>query len=105
MLVSLGVILYFIPYLYMFAALLVLQKKPVAEGVIRVPAVRVVAYLAGATGFLVTALSIVLSFLSAREGENRAVFFAKISGFVGVTLGLGMAVYFLGKRRVRRLGE
>jgi amino acid transporter len=105
MLVSMGVILYFIPYLYMFAALLALQKAPAAEGVIRVPGGRVVAYIVGTTGFLVTALSIVLSSLPGRQVENRAVFFAKIFGSVGVTLIAGVVVYFLGKRRIKELGE
>ena len=35
--VSLEIITYFIPYLYMFAALLVMQRHPVAEGVQRAP--------------------------------------------------------------------
>lgn len=98
-LVSMGVILYFIPYLYMFAALSVLQKETVGEGIIRVPGGRVVAYIVSATGFFVTALSIVLAFLPGRDAENRTVFFARIFGSVGVTLIAGIVVYFLGKRR------
>jgi glutamate:GABA antiporter len=104
MLVNLGVILYFIPYLYMFATLLALQKEPVAEGVIRVPGGRMVAYLVGVTGFFVTVLSIVLSCLPGKEVENRAIFFARIFGPVGVTLVIGMIVYLLGKRRIKESG-
>jgi amino acid transporter len=101
MLVSLGVILYFIPYLYMFAALFAVQKEPAARGVIRVPGGRAGAYLAGGTGFLVTALSIVLSFVPGRETEDHAAFLAKVCVSVAVTLASGMLVYCLGKRRMR----
>ncbi|HJQ25912.1 MAG TPA: APC family permease [Blastocatellia bacterium] len=101
MLVSLGVILYFIPYLYLFAALIRSQRQPAAEGVIRVPGGRGGAYVVGATGFLVTALSIVLACLPGKEVEDRAIFFIKIFGAVGITLLAGAVVYALGRRRVR----
>jgi glutamate:GABA antiporter len=102
-LVSLSVIIYFIPYMYMFASLIVLQKEPAAEGVIRVPGGRAGAYAAGGAGFLVTALSIVLSCMPDKDVENRGVFFATIFGAVGVTLVAGALVYLLGKRRRARL--
>lgn len=104
MLVSLGVILYFIPYLYMFVALVMSQRRPAAAGVIRVPGGRAGAYVIGAAGFFVTALSIVLACLPGKEVENRAAFFIKIFGAVGVTLFAGAVVYALGKRRVKKSG-
>ena len=103
-LVNLGVIIFFIPYLYMFASLIALQKKPAAADVIRAPGGRGGAYLVGAIGFLVTALSIALSCVPGKEIENRAVFFAKIFGPIAVVLAIGMAVYFLGKRRIKISG-
>jgi amino acid transporter len=99
-LVSQGVVLYFIPYLYMFAALLALQREPAAADVIRAPGGQVGAYLLGATGFCVTALSIVLACLPGKEVDNRAIFFVKLFGSVGVTLVVGTVVYLLGKRRI-----
>jgi amino acid transporter len=102
-LVSQGVILYFIPYLYMFVVLLALQRRPAAADVIRAPGGQVGAYLLGATGFFVTALSIVLACLPGKGIENRPVFFVKLFGSVGVTLIVGTAVYFFGRRRVKVL--
>lgn len=98
-LVSLGIIIYFIPYLYMFASLLALQKEPRAENVVRLPGGRAGAYIAGATGFLVTALSIGLSCVPGSDLENKTTFFATILGGVGVTLSIAAVVYLLGKRR------
>ena len=36
-LVSMGIIAYFIPFLFMFAAMIVLQREPAGPDVIRVP--------------------------------------------------------------------
>ena len=102
MLINVAVILYFIPYLYMFAALIVLQKEAVERHVIRVPGGRIGAYVAGAVGFLVTTVSIVLSFLPARDVDNQLVFVAKIIGSVGVILGIGITVFLFNKRRRKR---
>lgn len=98
-LISLGVIIYFIPYLYMFASLVVLQNRPTAEDVMRVPGGRPGAYVIGASGFFITALSIVLSCIPGADVENKPVFFATIFGSVGVMLAIGAVLYLLGKRR------
>ena len=102
MLINVGVILYFIPYMYMFAALIALQKEAAERHVIRVPGGRVGAYVAGAAGLLVTAVSIVLSFLPAREVDNQMVFVARIIGSVAVILGIGITVFLFNKRRNER---
>jgi amino acid transporter len=103
MLISVGVILYFIPYLYMFASLIFLQNEPAAEHVVRVPGGRTGAYVAGTLGLLVTAVSIVLSFLPGTEIDNRLLFFGRIIGSVGLILGLGVIVFLVGKRRGARM--
>lgn len=99
LLINVSVILYFIPYLYMFAALIVLQKEAAERHVIRVPGGSIGAYVAGAVGFLVTAVSILLSFLPAIGVDNQLVFVAKIIGSVGVVLGIGITVFLFNKRR------
>jgi glutamate:GABA antiporter len=102
MLINVAVILYFIPYMYMFAALIVVQKETVDRDVIRVPGGRAGAYVAGTVGILVTAVSIVLSFLPAREVDNQLLFVAKIVGSVAVILGLGITVFLFNRRRNER---
>lgn len=99
LLVSLGVIIYFIPYLYMFASLIALQKKLPADHIVRVPGGNAGVYIVGAAGLMMTALSIVLSCIPGRDVENRALFFATIFGSIGVTLSIGAVVYLVGKRR------
>src|SRR5271169_4984654 len=59
-LVSMTVITYFIPYLYLFAAMLKLQREPAGLEVIRVPGGKTVAKLVATLGFLTTAATIVL---------------------------------------------
>src|SRR5258708_7874132 len=62
-LVSMGVITYFIPYLYLFAAMFKLQSEPAAKEVIRVPGGKPVAYALALVGFVTTTLTIALSVL------------------------------------------
>src|SRR6202030_4247354 len=58
-LVAMTVITYFIPYLYLFAAMIKLQREPAGTDVIRVPGGKPVAKLVAAVGFITTALTIV----------------------------------------------
>src|SRR5258706_15254642 len=60
-LVSMGIIAYFIPFLFMFAAMIVLQREPAGPDVMRVPGGRSVAVALASLGFTVTATSIVLA--------------------------------------------
>jgi glutamate:GABA antiporter len=97
--VSMAVITYFIPFLYMFAALAVLQREPAGPGVIRVPGGAPVARLLAAMGFLVTLVSIVLACVPADDDPNKTLAVIKIVGGSAVLVAGGSLVYFLGKRR------
>src|SRR6201984_3010709 len=55
-LVSMGVITYFMPYLYLFAAMIRLQREPAGPEVIRVPGGKVMAKLVAMLGFVTTAV-------------------------------------------------
>src|SRR5437588_12588096 len=59
-LVSMGVITYFIPYLYLFASMLKLQSEPAKKEVIHVPGGKPVAYTVAVVGFFITLLTILL---------------------------------------------
>jgi amino acid transporter len=89
-LVSLGVIAYFIPYLYLFASFVTLHRE--RRGRLR-------ARLAGSIGFLVTAAAIVLASTPDHSVEDRGRFFATIFGTMAVNLASGALVYAFGKRR------
>jgi glutamate:GABA antiporter len=98
-LVSMGVIAYFIPFLFMFAAMIALQREPAGPDVIRVPGGRVVATVLASIGFTVTAISIVLSCIPPDEEPDKTLFVGKVVGASLVLVGVGVVVYLLGRRK------
>jgi amino acid transporter len=98
-LVSMGIIAYFIPFLFMFAAMIVLQREPAGPEVIRVPGGPRVATALAAIGFLVTAVSIVLACVPADEEPNKPLAVVKVVGSSLALVAIGAAVYALGRRR------
>jgi amino acid transporter len=98
-LVSMGIIAYFIPFLFMFAAMIVLQREPAGPGVIRVPGGKVVAVSLAGLGFTVTAVSIVLACVPPDDEPNKMFAVAKVVGSSLTLVGIGAAVYALGRRR------
>jgi len=98
-LVSLSIIAQFIPYLFMFAAMAVLQREPAGPEVIRTPGGAPVAKLFGALGFVVSVATIVLACIPAADDPNKTLAVIKIVGGSAALVGAGALVYFLGKRR------
>jgi amino acid transporter len=98
-LVSMGIIAYFIPFLFMFAAMIVLQREPAGPGVMRVPGGKPVAIALAATGFIVTAVSIVLACVPPDEEPDKMFAVVKVVGSSLVLVGIGAVVYMLGRRR------
>jgi amino acid transporter len=98
-LVSMGVITYFIPYLYLFAAMIKLQREPAGPEVIRVPGGTTVAKLVATVGFLTTALTIVLSLISQPDEPNKPLALFKIVVGTGALVLIGAWIYWAGKRR------
>jgi amino acid transporter len=98
-LVSMGIIAYFIPFLFMFAAMIVVQREPAGPDVLRVPGGRLVAIALAATGFTVTAISIVLACVPADEEPNKMLAIVKVVGSSMALVGIGVVVYVLGRRR------
>lgn len=99
--VSLGVIFYFIPYLYLFAAMIKLQSEPAGPEAIRVPGGRRVAIAVAALGFLTTALTIVLSLVPPPDEANKSLAILKIVGGTVVLLLIGILIYVAGRRSAR----
>ena len=100
-LVSMGIITYFVPYLYLFAAMFKLQAEPAGPEVIRVPGGPRMAKLVACVGFTTTLITIVLSLLPPPDEPNKVLAVIKIIGSSGVLLGLGALFYYL-KQRQRR---
>ncbi len=101
-LVSMGVITYFIPYLYLFAAMFKLQSEPAGSDVIRVPGGKPVAYAVSIVGLVTTILTIAVSVLPPPDEPNKPLAVFKIVGGCGALVLIGMWLYWSGKRRAAR---
>lgn len=98
-LVSLGVITYFLPYLFLFGAMLRLQAEPAGANVIRVPGGKPVAFFLSCVGFSTALLTIALSFVPSPEETNSTLAIVKVTGGTAVLLLIGALLYRLGKKR------
>jgi amino acid transporter len=98
-LVSMGVITYFIPYLYLFASMFKLQSEPARKEVIRVPGGRPAAYALSILGFTTTLFTIALSVLPPADEPNKALAVFKIVGGCGALVLIGVWLYWMGRRR------
>ena len=101
--ISLEIVTYFIPYLYMFAALILMQRHPAAKDVRRVPFAPYGAYLAGGTGFVVTAASLVFALIPGESVADPTVFYITVFGMLGLATIVGVGLYVNGKFRRKRV--
>lgn len=99
-LVSMGVITTFIPYIFLFGAVLV-TKMPMPAG-LAVPGGRATVLLSGAVGLFTTIATIVLSTLPAPDEANKPLAVVKIVGLAVLLVLIGIALYANGVRTRRR---
>jgi amino acid transporter len=103
-LVDAATILYFIPFLYMYAAAIKLAgRKDRAENAhaVLIPGGKIGVWIAGGFGFLITLGGIVLSFVPPGESENKIVFSIKLVSGTVIAVGLGLVLYYRGVREKR----
>jgi amino acid transporter len=98
-LVSMSVITYFIPYLFLFAAMIRLQREPAGPDVIRLPGGKRVAIALACIGLFSTLVTIGLSVIPGDDEPNKPLAVFKTVGMTLVLIVVGMLVYALGKRR------
>jgi len=106
-LIDAAIILYFIPFLYMFAAVFKLAaRKDRAENAhaILVPGGKAGLWLSGGLGFLVVLLGIVVSLIPPGDSTNKVLFEMElVVGTVGSIL-LGLVLYWRGARSKKVTG-
>ena len=102
-LVSMGIIAYFIPFLFMFAAMIRLQREPAGPDVLRAPGGPAVAVALAALGFVTTVVSIVLAAVPADEEPRKMLAVVKVVGSSLVLIAVGVAVYLSGRGRAAAL--
>jgi amino acid transporter len=108
LLVSMALIAYFIPYLFVFASMIRLQSRPAIPGALRLPGGKRVAIPLACVGFFSTFSAIILSMFPAEDERNPKAALTKILVMTIVLLASGAAVYWRGHRSVIRaaaLGE
>ncbi len=97
---AMTVITYFIPYLYVFAAMFKLQSEPAGQEVMRVPGGKPVARLIAVVGFITTTATIILSCVPQPDEPNKPLAVLKVVGGSMVLLAIGAWLYWTGKKRV-----
>jgi len=101
-LVSMGIITAFVPFVFVFLSLIKVQREHAAADVIRIPGGRIVATFLGYVGLLVTLFAIGLAMLPAADEPNKPLAVAKIIGLTGILIGTGWAIYASSRRKAAR---
>jgi amino acid transporter len=99
LLVSMSIITYFIPFVFLFLAMIRLQSEPAPTGVMRLPGGRIVATLLGGVGLFTTLLTIVLSVVPSSDEPHKGMAIARILGSTLLLVGGGVIVFLIGRRR------
>jgi amino acid transporter len=92
-LVSMSVIAFFIPFMFLFASMIRMQSRPAGPEVRRVPGGRPVAICLGAVGLTSTAITIVLATIPGADEINKPLAVAKVIGSTCVLVGAAVAVF------------
>ena len=101
MLVDAAIILYFIPFLYMFAAVIKLGgRKDRTENphAVLVPGGKAGVWICGGLGFLVVLIGIVVSLIPPGEAASKASFELKLLIGTVASIAIGLFLYWRGAR-------
>jgi amino acid transporter len=98
-LVGMGVVSYFLPFLYMFSAVIRFQREPVGPGVIRIPGGKPVAILMAVLGLATTTISSILACIPPDDEPNKVFAVIKLLGSSACLVAIGAVIYWIGKRR------
>lgn len=97
-LVSMGIITYFLPYLFLFAAMFRLQDEARGPDVLTVPGGKPIARLIAVVGFVTAALTIVLSAFPNPGEQHPLLAVTKVIGGTVALVAFGAVVYSRGTR-------
>jgi amino acid transporter len=104
-LVAAATILYFIPFLYMYAAAIKLAGRPdrvTDSHAVLIPGGKLGVWIAGSLGFLVVSMGIILSFIPPGDSENKFVFEIKLVSGTAAAILVGLVLYYRGAKAKRR---
>jgi amino acid transporter len=104
-LVSATNILYFIPFLYMYAAAIRLAysgDRDNSSGAVLIPGGTAGVWIAGGLGFAVALAGILLSLVPPGDSSSKIQFELKLVGATGFAVMLGVVLFLRGARRKAR---
>jgi glutamate:GABA antiporter len=102
--IDITIILYFIPFLYMFAAAIKLAGRPDRAAnphAVLIPGGKPGVWVACILASSVTLLSIIVSVFPPGDSANRQLFLVKVIGTTVAAVAAGLILYFLGARKKR----
>ena len=101
MLIDAAIILYFIPFLYMFAGVLKLSTRADRTAnahAVLIPGGKLGLWLCGVLGFVVVLIGIFVSLVPPGETVNKLSFEARLVGGTAISILLGLILYWRGAR-------
>jgi amino acid transporter len=101
-LIGMTILSTFVPFLFVFAAMIRLQGRAVGPHVRRVPGGKPIAIAVGCVGLASTVLTLVLSVIPAGDEPNKLLAVAKVVGGALVLIGAGVVVFVGARLRARR---
>ena len=101
-LVAMGFLSYFVPYLFLFGAMIRLQARPAGPEVRRVPGGKPVAIALAGLGLVSTTATIVLSAIPAEDEPNKLLAVVKVVGGCAVLMGAGVVVFLVERWKHKR---
>ncbi len=104
LLIDAAIILYFIPFLYMFAAVIKLARRKDRLGnehAVLVPGGTLGVWVAGGLGFIVVLIGIIVSLVPPGDSSDKLGFELKLVAGTAVSLLIGLFLYWRGARSKR----
>ncbi len=103
-LVGMSVITEFLPFLFLFSAMIRVQSRAPEAGAMRVPGGRPVAILLATMGLASTSVTIVLSTIPAEDDPHPIMAVVKVVGATGVLIAGGVMLFMIARFKQRKLG-
>jgi amino acid transporter len=100
-----AIICYFLPYLFLFASMIRLQREPAGPEVRRVPGGKPVAITLASIGLLSTSLTIFLSVFPAEDEPHKAIAVLKVVGGTAIMIGFGLVLLLIARYKARKLAR
>jgi amino acid transporter len=94
-LVSMGIITYFIPYAFVFATMFRVQREKAGPEVVCVPGGSRVAKFVACVGLLTTLLTLALAVVPPSEEPHKVFATVKIVGLSAILIGVGAILYYV----------